>query len=81
MTGRIVPRGILFYFGDRRREEVIFDAELRALTLALIEAMQRAVALGDMPAHTPQRVRCNGCSLYDVCLPKEIEQYLAELQR
>jgi CRISPR-associated exonuclease Cas4 len=74
MTGCSVPRGFIFYFGDRRREEVIFTPELRALTTGLIQAMQRVVALGVIPPHTEQRARCNGCSLYDVCLPKETEQ-------
>jgi CRISPR-associated exonuclease Cas4 len=73
MTGRAVPRGFLFYFGDRRREEVIFTPELRALTVDVIQAMQRALAIGAIPPHTTQRARCNGCSLYDVCLPKEME--------
>ena len=75
MTGRSVPRGFLFYFGDRRREEVIFTPELRALTADLIQAMQRTVALGEIPPHTTQRARCNGCSLYDVCLPQEMARY------
>lgn len=81
MTGHSVSRGIIFYFGDRRREEVIFTPELRALTMGLIQAMQRVVTIGKIPPHTEQRARCNGCSLYDVCLPKETEQYLVELQR
>jgi CRISPR-associated exonuclease Cas4 len=81
MTGRNVPRGFLFYFGDRRREEVLFTPELRSMTLNLIQAMQRVVALGVIPPCTDQRTRCNGCSLYDVCLPKETEQYLMEVQR
>lgn len=77
MTGRTIVRGYLFYFGDRRREEVVFDDALRATTVALLTAMQTTVALGELPPHTSQRARCNGCSLYEVCLPKEVELLLA----
>ena len=77
MTGCTIERGYLFYFGDRRREEVIFDPALRATTLALISTMQAAVALGEIPPHTSQRARCRGCSLAEVCLPVETELLLA----
>ena len=46
MTGKTIPRGAIFYFGSRRREEVPFTLELRAATEAIIHAMQRTVALG-----------------------------------
>lgn len=81
MSGRPVQHGFLFYFGDRRREEVIFTPELRALTTDLIETMQRTLAIGVIPPHTEQRNRCKGCSLYDVCLPKETEQLALELSQ
>lgn len=74
MTGRPVHRGSIFYFGDRRREEVDFTPELRETTAALVSAMRRVVALGVIPAHTEKRARCKGCSLYDVCLPDESDR-------
>jgi CRISPR-associated exonuclease Cas4 len=73
MTGKAVPRGAIFYFGSRRREEVLFTLELRNSTETFIRAMQHTVALGVIPPHTDQRARCRGCSLYDVCLPVETE--------
>jgi len=73
MTGQSIALGYLFYFGSRRRVEVVFTPALRERTRHLIGQMQHALALGDLPPHTPQRQRCNGCSLYDVCLPKETE--------
>jgi CRISPR-associated exonuclease Cas4 len=73
MTGRPVPRGAIFYFGSRRREEVLFTAELRSSTENFIRAMQHTLARGMIPPHTDQRARCKGCSLYDVCLPVETE--------
>ena len=80
MTGKTIPRGAIFYFGSRRREEVPFTPELRAGTEAIIHAMQRAVALDVIPAHTDNRARCRGCSLYDICLPEETEFLLAEIK-
>ena len=71
MTGRPVRRGYIFYFGDRRREEVDITPGLRAATTAFVTAMRRVVALDVIPPHTEQRARCKGCSLYDVCLPDE----------
>jgi CRISPR-associated exonuclease Cas4 len=71
MTGKSIPRGAIFYFGSRRREEVLFTAELRDETQAIIRAMQQVVALDIIPPHTAQRARCQGCSLIDICLPQE----------
>ncbi len=68
-----ITQGYIFYFGSRRRVEVLFAPALRERTQQLIQQMQRALAQGDLPPHTAQRQRCNGCSLYDVCLPKETE--------
>ena len=71
MTGKPIERGAIFYFGSRRRQEVTFTPELRGETEAIFRAMQRVVALGDVPPHTEQRARCGGCSLAEVCLPEE----------
>lgn len=71
MSGKRIERGALFYFGDRRREEVIFTPELRAATRNLIQAMRHALASGELPPHTDQPARCKGCSLADICLPNE----------
>jgi CRISPR-associated exonuclease Cas4 len=71
MTGKTIHKGSLFYFGDRRREEVLFTPALRTTTRALIDAMRYALALGELPPHTEQPARCKGCSLVDICLPDE----------
>jgi len=68
-----IHHGYIFYFGSRRRVEVVFTPQLRERTRSLIQQMQYALALGELPVHTQQRQRCNGCSLYDICLPKETE--------
>lgn len=79
MTGKRIERGAVFYFGSRRRQEVIFTPELRQRTQEIIRAMQHAVALGLIPPHTAQRARCKGCSLHEVCLPQETDFLLASV--
>lgn len=76
ITGKRIDEGAIFYFGSRRRLRVAFTPELRQRTLALIQSMKEVLAKGEIPAHTSQRQRCNGCSLYEVCLPKECDRLM-----
>lgn len=78
MTGQAVLSGALFYFGSRRRVTVTFGAALHAQTRHYIQQMQWTLAHDQIPAHTDQSQRCNGCSLYDICLPKETAQLRRE---
>lgn len=71
MTGKPITDGAIFYFGSRRRLDVPFTPELREETARLIGAMHHTLADGQLPAHTTERQRCNGCSLIDLCLPDE----------
>lgn len=73
MAGKQIEKGGIFYFGSRRRVEVTFGAQLRSMTSQLIRQMHYALADGKIPPHTEQRQRCRGCSLYDICLPKETD--------
>jgi len=79
MTGKTIETGAIFYFGSRRRVEVSFDAHLRNITQQLITQMHFALAEGQIPAHTEQTQRCRGCSLYDICLPKETKLMESQL--
>lgn len=71
MTGCRIEQGFLFYFSERRREEVPFTVELRAFTVELVQRIRDVLVRGERPPHTEQPARCKGCSLYDVCLPVE----------
>lgn len=71
MTGKAITHGAIFYFGSRRRLDVPLTPVLRAETQSLITAMHTALADDQLPAHTTERKRCNGCSLIDLCLPDE----------
>lgn len=69
MTGNIVFEGALFYSQTKRRVAVPFDADLRTLTLAAIDDLNRCLAAQTTPPPTPHRSRCRACSLIDLCRP------------
>ncbi len=66
-----IEKGYLFYFGSRRREEVVFTPELRARTEAAVRRAYELIAAGVLPLPTEKRARCKDCSLEPVCLPFE----------
>ncbi len=73
MLGVDVPRGALFYGKMRRRQDVLFDADLRAHTT---DTAQRLHALIDC-RQTPTPVyggKCDRCSFLEVCLPKALDK-------
>lgn len=73
MTEREVSKGYIYYATTGRRQEVVFTPELRRQTLATIAAVRQLIDSGTRPPN-PYTARCRGCSLYDICLPKETER-------
>ncbi|MEJ5224232.1 MAG: CRISPR-associated protein Cas4 [Anaerolineales bacterium] len=72
-TGAVVPKGYIFYFGSRHRQEVIFTPELRQRT---VESIHRAHALaqsGSLPPPIANYNKCRDCSLEPICLPREVQ--------
>ena len=65
-----VTQGFIYYASTGRRKAVPLDDALRTHTLETIEAVRTLL-------HTRQRpqvgysARCRGCSVYDICLPRE----------
>jgi CRISPR-associated exonuclease Cas4 len=70
MSGRLVPQGALFYAETRRRQEVVFDAELRALTEETAAAIRDLLLAGRTPPAVYRADRCRACSLIEPCRPK-----------
>lgn len=86
MFGVPVPRGAVFHADSKRRREVEFTAELRALTEAAIAGLhallgnaegsatadQRSTSNRQAPSLPPAQYKpaCQECSLYDICLPR-----------
>jgi len=70
MNSKPVPKGYLYYAATGRRQEIEFTPELRQQTIDTIVAVRQLIESGVRPPN-PYIPRCKGCSLYDICLPKE----------
>jgi CRISPR-associated exonuclease Cas4 len=70
MTGTEVNKGYIYYAATGRRQEVHCSPELRQQTLATIAAVRQLIESGARPPN-PYTPRCKGCSLADICLPRE----------
>jgi len=70
MLEREIPRGFMYYAATGRRQEVQFTPELRQETLKTIAKVRELLLTGERPPaiYMP---KCKGCSLYQVCLPRE----------
>ena len=71
MLGQPVRSGAIYYHGTRQRHELNFDAQLRAETLTVIEAIRHQLAAQQLPA-APNDARCRHCSLWTLCLPSVV---------
>lgn len=70
MTGRAVPMGALFYAETKRRTEVCFDPDLRALTERTIAEVRTIFTTRKTPSAVYKADRCRACSLIDLCHPR-----------
>lgn len=68
MTGFSIPSGALFYGTPRRRTEVAFDRELRAITEEAARRLHEMISNGVTP-HATREAKCDSCSLLHLCLP------------
>ncbi|RME50965.1 MAG: CRISPR-associated protein Cas4 [Deltaproteobacteria bacterium] len=69
--GREVRKGYLYYAASGRRKEIQLHDLLRARTIRTIEAVREMFHSGRRP-QAEFSPRCRGCSLIDICLPREI---------
>ncbi len=79
-----ILQGALFYGAIRRREDVVFDDELRQFTKGVAREFHELVAEGVTPKAVYSK-KCDNCSMSDLCLPKTvsknrmIKNYLKEM--
>ncbi len=71
--------GYIYYVQTARRKDVALDEELRRYTIETIERVHRLMSTGERPLAVYTE-RCRGCSLYQVCLPRETERLKAYRQ-
>ncbi len=71
VTGAPVEYGHLYYAASGRRLRVDFTAELRRQTLEIVAGVRALLVTGERPPAIIS-ARCRGCSMYAVCLPREV---------
>ncbi|WP_246026742.1 CRISPR-associated protein Cas4 [Paracoccus luteus] len=81
MTGQPVPEGALFYATTKRRVNVTFDPDLRALTEATAVELAAVLSSGITPPPTPHRSRCRACSLIELCRPDSMARAVRAWRR
>jgi CRISPR-associated exonuclease Cas4 len=75
MTGKSIATGYVYYALSHQRQLVEISEGLRQETIATINAIQILLQTGKIPpAHYSKR--CQGCSLYQQCLPQAAEKVL-----
>ena len=67
-----IPEGRLFYGQTRRRKDVIFDDELRALTAETARRLRELLARRETPSGVYETRKCDACSLKELCLPQAL---------
>src|SRR5690606_34743032 len=76
--GIAVPYGEIFYWSNRRREQVSFDESLRELTIATVAQAFALLEADRFPAPIDHEAKCRECSLEPICLPRETLRLLKE---
>ncbi|MDC0299850.1 CRISPR-associated protein Cas4 [Verrucomicrobia bacterium] len=64
-----IEQAFLFYGKRKRRYEVVFDAELRALTEQTAQAFHDLIKSRKTPIADYEARKCDACSLIDHCQP------------
>ncbi len=70
--GYTCDEGVLYFAESRERVRVMFDDDLRALTLNAINGLRMVAAGGQMPRPLQDSPKCPRCSLVGICLPDEV---------
>jgi CRISPR-associated exonuclease Cas4 len=70
-----IPYGYIFYFGSRKRIQVLFTPELRARVYAAIDQVFKVAMFDTPPPPLEGKIaaRCRDCSLAPICLPDEVK--------
>jgi CRISPR-associated exonuclease Cas4 len=68
-----IPRGAIFHADSKRRREIEFSPELRALTEKTIAELHALLDSTAIP-RAEFREACEECSLYEICLPRVTSQ-------
>ncbi len=73
-SGQTLQQGQIFYWGNRRREQVDFTPELRQRTEVAVQRAFTLLEAGQLPAPIQKKAKCKDCSIEPICLPEEVRQ-------
>lgn len=76
--GMNIESATIYYAADKRHVPIALSDELFAQTLAAIEGARLVGQDNRLPPPLENDVRCNYCSAYPVCLPKETAWWKAQ---
>ena len=79
MLGQEVPKGAIYHFASRRRQEVMLDEELRSLTVETVKLVREMLGSEALPPPVAD-ARCPKCSLYDACMPNVLKGASADVK-
>lgn len=69
-----IPFGEIFYYKNRRRQQIEFTPELRCSTESAIHFARSLASSLEIPDPIQNAKKCRDCSLINICLPKEIKK-------
>jgi len=84
LNGIKIDKGYLYYHSIKRRDKVLFDADLRGLTYSVSEKMHDMFKNRETPK-VPYGKNCKWCSMYEICQPKitgkkkKVKQYIKRM--
>lgn len=73
MTGKSINTGYIYYAHSHQRQEVPISPSLRQQAITTINAIQTMTKTGKMPQANYTK-KCQGCSLYNHCLPQSVKK-------
>lgn len=73
MFGRPIGRGAVFHAASKRRREVEFTPELRALVERSLDELRSLLNSQRVPTAI-FKPACEECSLFEICLPKAVSE-------
>ena len=78
-----IPRGALFYWEVRQREEIVVDDGMKDRAQSYLTKMHEIIKSGKLPK-ADKGNKCRRCSLSDICMPeisenKTVTKYLKDL--
>lgn len=77
-NGYAVEEGVLYYAEGRERVKVVFDQDLRRMTMDAVNGLRLVASGGKIPPPLEDSPKCPRCSLVGICLPDEVQYFKSE---